>query len=56
MTVPADSSHNIINTFETEDLKLYIIYSPAHHKYGIVRPTKKEAMENEEDFDDQTTE
>jgi len=56
MVVPAGSSHNIINTSETEDLKLYTIYSPAHHKDGIVRVTKKEAEMNEEDFDGQTTE
>ncbi|MCF7820212.1 MAG: cupin domain-containing protein [Candidatus Pacebacteria bacterium] len=54
--VPAGSAHNIINTSETEDLKMYTIYSPAHHKDGIVRATKEEAEANEEDFDGQTTE
>lgn len=49
--VPAGTQHNIINTSDVEDLKLYTIYTPAHHKDGIVRSTKKEAMENEEDFD-----
>jgi mannose-6-phosphate isomerase-like protein (cupin superfamily) len=49
--VPAGTQHNVINTSETEDLKMYTIYTPAHHKDGIVRSTKKEAMENEEDFD-----
>lgn len=56
IVVPAGAKHNIINTSETEDLKLYTIYSPAHHKDGIVRATKKEAEENEEDFDGVTTE
>jgi hypothetical protein len=46
----------VINTSETEDLKLYTIYSPAHHKDGIVRETKEEAMSNEAEFDGETTE
>ncbi len=49
--VPAGTQHNVINISEAEDLKMYTIYTPAHHKDGIVRATKKEAMENEEDFD-----
>jgi len=54
--VPAGAEHNIINTSSTEDLKLYTIYSPAHHKDGIVRATKEEAEKNEEEFDGLTTE
>lgn len=54
--VPAGAEHNIINVSATEDLKTYTIYSPAHHKDGIVRATKAEAMANEEDFDGVTTE
>ncbi len=54
--VPAGAEHNIINTSETESLQLYTIYSPAHHKDQIVRATRQEAMDNEEDFDGQTTE
>ncbi|MFZ2226533.1 MAG: cupin domain-containing protein [Candidatus Moraniibacteriota bacterium] len=54
--VPAGAQHNIINTSETQDLKMYTIYSPAHHKDGIVRATKAEAEENEAEFDGQTTE
>lgn len=49
--VLAGTQHNVINISEVEDLKMYTIYTPAHHKDGIVRATKKEAMENEEDFD-----
>ncbi|MGZ7192444.1 MAG: cupin domain-containing protein, partial [Halobacteriota archaeon] len=37
-------------------LKLYTIYSPAHHKDGIVRTTKEEAEANEAEFDGVTTE
>lgn len=54
--VPSGAKHNVINTSETESLKLYTIYSPAHHKDGIVRKTRDEAMSNEEDFDGVTTE
>ena len=54
--VPAGAQHNIINTSETEDLKLYTIYSPAHHKDGIVRATKDEAEANDAEFDGVTTE
>jgi mannose-6-phosphate isomerase-like protein (cupin superfamily) len=56
--VPAGAQHNIINTSAMYDLKLYTIYSPAHHKDGIVRATKAEAekKENDEEFDGVTTE
>ena len=56
--VPAGAEHNIINTSETQELKLYTIYSPAHHKDGVVRATKQqaEAKENDEEFDGATTE
>ncbi len=54
--VPVGAKHNIINTSETEELKLYTIYSPAHHKDGIVRVTREEAEANEEDFDGKTSE
>jgi mannose-6-phosphate isomerase-like protein (cupin superfamily) len=56
VVVPAGAQHNVINTSETEDLKLYTIYSPAHHKDGIVRVTKEEAEANEAEFDGVTTE
>lgn len=54
--VPAGAEHNVINVSESEDLKLYTIYSPAHHKDGIVRATREEAVANEADFDGITTE
>lgn len=56
IVVPAGAEHNVINSSSTENLKLYTIYSPAHHKDGIVRETKKEATENEAEFDGVTTE
>lgn len=56
IVVPAGAQHNVINTSEIEELKLYTIYSPAHHKDGIVRKTKEEAEANEAEFDGKTTE
>ena len=54
--VPAGAKHNVINISKTVELKLYTIYSPAHHKDGIVRATRAEAMANEAEFDGVTTE
>lgn len=56
LVVPAGAQHNIINTSTTEPLKLYTVYSPAHHQDGIVRATKIEAEQNKEEFDGKTTE
>ncbi len=56
IVVPAGAKHNIINTSETEDLKMYTIYSPAHHQDGIVRTTKAEAEAHEAEFDGKITE
>jgi len=54
--VPAGAQHNVINTSAKEELKLYTIYSPAHHQDGIVRKTKAEAEASEEEFEGVTTE
>lgn len=56
VVVPAGAEHNIINTSDTEELKMYTIYSPAHHKDGIIRVTKEDAVANEAEFDGVTTE
>ena len=56
VVVPAGAQHNVINTSDSEDLKLYTIYSPAHHKDGIVRATKEEAEDDAPEFDGTTTE
>ena len=54
--VPAGSHHNVINVSESEPLKLYTIYSPSHHKDGVVRLTKEEAEANSPEFDGNTSE
>lgn len=56
IVVPAGAQHNVINLSSSEDLKLYTIYSPAHHKDGVVRATKAEAQANEAEFDGVATE
>ena len=56
IVAPAGAKHNIINVDTTTELKMYTIYAPPHHKDGIVRATKKDAENNEAEFDGNTTE
>lgn len=56
VVVPKGARHNIVNLSETEDLKLYTIYSPPHHLDGIVCETKTDAEARHEEFDGKTTE
>ncbi|MFH1175567.1 MAG: cupin domain-containing protein [bacterium] len=56
VVIPAGARHNVINLSNSEDLKLYTIYSPAHHKDGIIRATKEEAEASEAEFDGKTSE
>ncbi len=49
--VPAGAEHNVINTSDEEELKMYTIYSPAHHRDKTVHPTKDEALSDDEKFD-----
>ena len=48
VVVPAGARHNIINSSETQNLKLYTIYSPANHPDGTVHKSKEEAVAAEE--------
>lgn len=50
IVVPAGAEHNVVNTSGAQDLKLYTIYSPAHHADGVVRTTKAEAEANEAEY------
>jgi mannose-6-phosphate isomerase-like protein (cupin superfamily) len=56
IVIPQGATHNIINTSETDTLKMYTIYSPAHHKDGIEHATKDIASRDEEEFDGVTSE
>lgn len=44
VVVPAGVQHNIVNTSTTEPFKLYTIYSPGHHRDGVVHHTKADAL------------
>jgi mannose-6-phosphate isomerase-like protein (cupin superfamily) len=46
--VPAGTQHNVVNTSSANPLKLYTIYSPAHHPDGTIHKTKAEALAAEE--------
>jgi mannose-6-phosphate isomerase-like protein (cupin superfamily) len=48
--VPAGTNHNVINNSQTEELKLYTVYSPPNHKDGTIHKTKAEAMASEEHY------
>lgn len=55
--VPAETSHNIINTSTEKPLKLYTLYSPPNHRDGVLHRTKEEAEADEkEHFEGKTTE
>jgi len=49
IVVPAGTQHNIINTSAEKKLKLYTIYSPAHHKDHTIHKTKQDAQADKED-------
>ncbi len=56
VVIPAGAKHNIINDSDVK-MKIYTIYSPAHHRFDVVHPTKAdaEADEGKEDFDGQVS-
>lgn len=47
VVIPSGSQHNVINTSDTTDLKLYTVYSPAHHPDGTIHKTKEDALSAE---------
>mgnify|MGYP003394789117 FL=1 len=56
IVVPTGTKHNIVNT-GSEDMKLYTLYMPPHHKDGTVHRTKAEAeVDTTDEFDGVTTE
>lgn len=56
LIVPAGVVHNIINTSQSIELKLYTLYSPPHHRDKTVHKTKIDAINDSEHFDGVTTE
>lgn len=49
IVVPAGAEHNVINTSSQNPLKLYTVYSPPHHKDGIIHKTKQDALADKTD-------
>lgn len=49
VVIPAGTEHNVVNTSDSEKLKLYTIYTPAEHKPGTIHKTKTEADKHEEE-------
>lgn len=54
--IPAGAQHNVINTSDSQELKMYTIYSPAHHRDKVVHVTKQDAINDDEEFDGVTSE
>jgi len=42
VVIPAGVEHNVINTSDNENMKLYSIYSPPEHPEGTVHHTKSD--------------
>jgi len=54
--VPAGTKHNVINS-DQDEMKIYTLYMPPHHKDGVVHKTKVEAEADTTDvYDGKTTE
>ena len=47
VVIPAGVEHNVINTSQSEPMRLYSLYMPPEHPDGIIHATKAEADEYE---------
>ncbi len=56
IVVPSGAKHNVINTDNKTELKMYAIYGPPNHKYDTIWSTKEDAEKYGEEFDGKTTE
>jgi hypothetical protein len=45
-----------VNDSDTQELKLYTLYSPPEHRDGTIHKTKADALSHEEHFDGKTSE
>lgn len=55
IVVPAGTKHDIVNTGK-KAMKLYTVYSPPHHRDGVVHRTRADAEKDKEHFEGKTTE
>lgn len=57
IVIPAGTRHNVINSSQTDTMKLYTVYSPPEHRDGVIHATKNDAMADKTDeFEGGTTE
>lgn len=56
IVIPSGAIHNIINTDNKTELKMYTLYGPPNHQKDTIRSTKQDAESNEEEFDGKSTE
>jgi mannose-6-phosphate isomerase-like protein (cupin superfamily) len=47
VVIPAGTEHNVINSSDSEPMRLYTLYTPPEHPDGIVHATKRDADEYE---------
>lgn len=50
INIPKGTNHNIVNSSDSEYLKLYTVYSPPNHKDGTIHQTKEDALKDEYDI------
>ena len=43
VVIPAGTEHNIVNTSQSEEMKLYTLYAPPNHPHGTIHKNKAEA-------------
>ena len=43
VVIPAGTEHNVVNTSDSEPMRLYTLYTPPEHPDGTVHATKAEA-------------
>jgi mannose-6-phosphate isomerase-like protein (cupin superfamily) len=55
IVIPAGTKHDVLNT-GAAPLHLYTVYSPPHHRDGVVHRTRIDAERDKEHFDGKTTE
>jgi mannose-6-phosphate isomerase-like protein (cupin superfamily) len=54
IVIPRGTKHNVINTSDSEDLKLYTIYGEPTHMKSAVHDTQEDAKKDDEHFDGKT--
>lgn len=48
--IPQGTRHNLVNTSKSKRLRFYTLYSPPHHRDGVVHKIKQEAESDQTDI------